>query len=392
MLRLMSMEDVLWSFAWITAVAAIAPLLVGLLPGPRIPEVVLLLALGIVIGPYGVDLAASSPPIELLSQLGLGMLFLMAGLEIEPAMLRSRDGSRAGIAWLVSLTVALVWVGLLSLALGFEAWHALAIAMTSTALGTLLPILRDTGLLERPMGSLVMSNGAVGEFGPIVAMSVLVTTGSAWAGISSLLAFGAVALVMGFAIVRHGPRAERIVALVQHHAETTSQAPIRLVILLLALMLVLSEAFGLDVILGAFIAGVIVRMLLPDDHDRFLARLDGIGFGLLIPVFFVVSGMAIDFGAVLDDWTIALAFFVSILVVRGLPVLVAFRHIGRGDSVQLALFSATGLPVIVAVTTIAVDAGLMDLAGQSVVVAAGMLTVLVFPLTAIELGRSRSTA
>ena len=198
--------------------------------------------------------------------------------------------------------------------------------------------------------------------------------------------------MLGFAIVRHGPRAERIVALVRHHAETTSQAPIRLVVLLLAVMLVLSEAFGLDVILGAFVAGVIVRMLLPDDHDRFLARLDGIGFGLLIPVFFVVSGMAIDFGAVLDDWTIALAFFVSILVVRGLPVLVAFRHIGRGDSVQLALFSATGLPIIVAVTTIAVDAGLMDLAGQSVVVAAGMLTVLVFPLTAIELGRSRSTA
>ena len=152
MLRLMSMEDVLWSFAWITAVAALAPLLVGLLPGPHIPEVVLLLALGIVIGPYGLDLAESSAPIELLSQLGLGMLFLIAGLEIEPAMLRSRDGSRAGIAWLVSLTVALVWVGLLSLALGFEAWHALAIAMTSTALGTLLPILRDTGLLDRPIG------------------------------------------------------------------------------------------------------------------------------------------------------------------------------------------------------------------------------------------------
>jgi Kef-type K+ transport system membrane component KefB len=383
----MSLEDVLWSLAWIMAVAAAAPLLAGLLPGPRIPEVVLLLGLGIVIGPYGVDLADSSAPIELLSQLGLGMLFLMAGLEIEPATLRTRDGLRAANAWLVSLTVALIWVGLLSLVLNFEAWHALAIAMTSTALGTLLPILRDTGLLERPMGRLVMSNGAVGEFGPIVAMSVLVTTGSAWAGVTSLVGFGVLALAIGLVVVRHGPRARRIVDLVRHHAETTSQAPIRLVLLLLAGMLVLSEAFGLDVILGAFVAGVIVRMLLPPEHDRFLARLDGIGFGLLIPVFFVVSGMAIDFGAVVEEWPIALTFFVSIMVVRGVPVLVAFRHLGRRDSVQLALFSATGLPIIVAVTTVAVDAGLMTSDGQSVVVAAGMLTVLAFPLTAIELGR-----
>ena len=389
----MTFESVLWSFAWITLVAALAPLVVGLLPGPKIPEVVLLLALGIVVGPYGLELAESSAPIDLLSELGLAMLFLIAGIEIEPAILRSLDGARAGVAWLVSLTVALAWVGGLSLMLGFEAWHAVAIAMTSTALGALLPILRDTGLQDRPIGRLVTANGAIGEFGPIVAMSLLLTTGeSEWVAVLSLVGFGLAALVLGFVIVRHAPRAERVVALVRHHAETTSQAPIRLVVLLLAGMLLLSEAFGLDVILGAFLAGVIVRMLLPEDHERFMARLDGIGFGLLVPVFFVTSGMAIDFEAVVEDWQVAAAFFVSILLIRGLPVLVAFRHIGRRDSVQLALFSATGLPIIVAVTTIAVDAGLMHQAGQSVMVAAGMVTVLVLPLTAIELGRRRAPA
>jgi Kef-type K+ transport system membrane component KefB len=385
----MSHEDVLASFAWIAAAAALAPLLVGLLPGPRIPEVVLLLALGIVIGPFGLDLAHDSEPIGLLNELGLAMLFLIAGIEIEPATLRTRDGARAGAAWLVSLGVALAWVGALSLALDFEAWQALAIAMTSTALGALLPILRDTGLRERPIGTLVMANGAVGEFGPIVAMSLLLTSSSAWAGVAALLGFGVLALLIGLVIIRHGTRAERIVGLVRQHAETTSQVPIRLVVVLLAAMLVLAEAFGLDVILGAFVAGMIVRILLPEDHERFMARLDGIGFGLLIPVFFVTSGMAIDFRAVVDAVGVAAAFFASILVVRGLPVLVAFRHLGRRGSVQLALFSATGLPIIVAVTTIAVDAGLMKQSGQSVVVAAGMLTVLVFPLTAIELGRRR---
>ena len=300
------------------------------------------------------------------------MLFLIAGIEIEPAILRSLDGARAGVAWLVSLAVALAWVGALSLVLGFEAWHAVAIAMTSTALGD--PAAdparhRAQGPADRAAGDRERGDRRVradrrdepaadhrGERVGRLPLPGRVRRCSPGARLR---------------LVRHAPRAERVVALVRHHAETTSQAPIRLVVLLLAVMLLMSEEFGLDVILGAFIAGVIVRMLLPDDPERFMARLDGIGFGLLVPVFFVTSGMAIDFEAVVEEWQVAAAFFVSILLVRGLPVLVAFRHIGRRDSVQLALFSATGLPIIVAVTTIAVDAGLMHQAGQSVMVAAG---------------------
>ena len=385
----MSEAEVFTSLAWIVGAAALAPILVGLLPRPRLPEVVVLLALGMVLGPYGLDLAGRPPQIELLSEVGLGMLFLMAGIEVAPRELRSRDGARALTAWLVSLAVAMAWTYSLSLLVGVSAWAAVAIAMTSTALGTLLPLLRDTGLQHERLGRLVLANGAVGEFGPILAMSLLLTQGSAFGAIGSLAAFGALALLLGFLVVRHTPRAQRVVAVVRRGADTTAQAPVRLVLLLLVVMLALSASLGLDVILGAFAAGAILRMLVATPgHEAFLARLDGIGYGFLIPVFFVVSGMGIDVGVLLDRAGVTLVMFVSILVVRGVPVLLLFRHLPGRQRLQLGLFSATGLPIIVAVSTVAVEAGQMTSEGQSIVVAAGMLTVLALPMFAFTLHRT----
>jgi Kef-type K+ transport system membrane component KefB len=379
--------EVFASLAWIVGAAAIAPLVVGLLPRPRLPEVVLLLALGMALGPFGLGLAEAGPEISILSQLGLALLFLFAGIEVDPAELRSRDGARALNAWLLSLGIALAWTYFLSVTLGVVAWQAVAIAMTSTALGTLLPLLRDTGLQNQPIGRLVLANGAVGEFGPIIAMSLLLSQGSAWGALVSLLTFGVFAAVLAFLLVRHTPRAQRVTRVVRRGADTTAQSPIRLVLLLLTLMLADAAGLGLDVVLGAFVAGAIVRMLLPDEHSMFMARLDGIGYGFLIPVFFVVSGMGIDPDVLIDEWLATLVVFLSILVIRGAPVMFLFRHLARRHLVQLGLFSATGLPIIVAVTTVAVEAGQMKPEGQSIVVAAGMLTVLVLPMTAFSLHR-----
>lgn len=380
--------EVLGSLAWIVGVAALAPLLVGLLPRVRFPEVVLLLGLGMVIGPDALGLASEGEAISLLAELGLAMLFLFAGLEIEPRLLVSRDGRRAWVAWGVSLVTAML-VLLLALATDIEwiSYAALAIALTSTALGALLPILRDSGLKDSPLGSLVMINGAVGEFGPIVAMSLLLSTRGALASLVAILVFGLVAAVLGLLLVRHVPRAERLVAVVRQGQETSAQLPVRLVVLLLVLMLLLASEFGLDVVLGAFVAGGIVRMLLPEEHGPFLARLDGLGFGLLVPVFFVTSGMGVDLRVVVEYWYLVLAGFVLIVLVRGLPVRLLFGHLGRRQAIQLAAFSATGLPIIVAVTTIATEAGAMRPEVQSVAVAAGMVTVLLLPVLAGALSR-----
>jgi Kef-type K+ transport system membrane component KefB len=375
------------SLAFVVGTAALAPIVLGLLPRVRLPEVVLLLAAGMAIGPYGVDVAHLLPPIHIVSQLGLGMLFLLAGIEVDPLALWSRDGARALAAWLISLVVGVAWVFLLASVFTIHARVAVAIAMTSTALGTLLPMLRDAGLQGTRIGRLVLANGAIGEFGPILAMSVFLTSGSTFGGVIALAAFGVIAVGLGFPLVRHSPRAERLVTVVRRGAETTAQAPVRLVLLLLVVMLAASASLGLDVILGAFVAGAIIRMLLPPDHGWIMARLDGIGFGLLIPVFFVVSGMAIDPDVLLHKLGTVVFVFVSILLVRGLPVWFLNRHLRGRERYQLSLFSATGLPIIVAVTTVAVESGQMSHEGQSIVVAAGMLTVLALPVLAVALHR-----
>jgi len=383
----MSEAEAFRSLAFILGSAALAPLLLGLLPKVRLPEVVLLLALGMMIGPYGLELASVATRIGFLSDLGLGMLFLLAGIEVDPLIVRTADGGRAVLAWVISLAVALGLMFVLARAYDISAWVAVAIAMTSTALGTLLPMLRETGLQSQRMGRLVVANGAIGEFGPILAMSVFLSGGTAFGGMASLLAFGAVAVVIGYLLVRHSPRFERVSAVVRRGTDTTAQAPLRLVLLLLVVMLAASTALRLDVILGAFVAGAIIRMLLPDDHGWFLARLDAVGYGFLIPVFFVVSGMGIDAGVLVDRLALTLFVFASILLVRGGSVYAVFRHLDRRPRLTLGLFSATGLPIIVAVTTVAVASGNMPQEEQSIVVAAGMLTVLCLPVLALALHR-----
>ena len=206
-------------------------------------------------------------------------------------------------------------------------------------------------------------------------------------GLVSLAVFAVVALGIGYVLVRHSPRAERLGAVVRRGADTTAQAPLRLVLLLLAVMLAASAALGLDVILGAFVAGAIIRLLLPADHGWLLAKLDGVGYGFLIPVFFVVSGMGIDADVLVDRFGVTLFVFVSILLIRGGSVYAMFRHLDSRSRLTLGLFSATGLPIIVAVTTVAVESGHMGREEQSIVVAAGMLTVLCLPVLALGLHR-----
>ncbi len=384
----MSEAEAFRSLAFILGSAALAPVVLGLLPRVRLPEVVLLLALGMTIGQYGLGLATVDPRIGFVSDLGLGMLFLLAGIEVDPLVVRTHDGQKAILAWVISLAVAVGWMFLLSRVFDVPAWVAVAIAMTSTAFGTLLPVLRETGLQTQRMGRLVIANGAIGEFGPILAMSVFLSGGKDFRGVISLLVFGIVAVALGYLLVRHGTRAERVSAVVRRGADTTAQAPLRLVLLLLAVMLAASASLGLDVILGAFVAGAIIRLLLPADHAWLLARLDGVGYGFLIPVFFVVSGMGIDAGVLVDRLWVTLFVFASILLVRGGSVYAVFRHLGRRSRLTLGLFSATGLPIIVAVTTVAVEAGHMGHEEQSIVVAAGMLTVVCLPVLALALHRA----
>ena len=177
------------SLFWIALCAVIAPLLAGLVPRRLIPEVVLLLALGVVIGPGVLGLAAIGEGLEVLRELGLGMLFLLAGYEIELKELTGRDGRRAFVTWLICFALALALVGVIGLSGAIHAEIAVAIALVSTALGTLLPILKDSGQLDTKLGAAVLNHGAFGELCPVIAMALLLSSRGTLASIGVLAIF-----------------------------------------------------------------------------------------------------------------------------------------------------------------------------------------------------------
>ncbi|AZG48695.1 cation:proton antiporter [Gordonia insulae] len=379
------------SLFWIAVVAVISPLISRLSRG-YIPDAVVLLVLGMVVGPNMLGWADSGD-VAIISQMGLGLLFLLAGYELDPKLLGGKPGRVARLTWLVGLVFAWGAVTLAVSSQSFSTHVAVAIALTSTALGTLLPILREAGLLDTPLGRSVMAHGAVGELGPILAMSLLLTSRNLPGALLVLVLFGIAAVIIGVVpqrIVARLPGVRRAVTVMRGG---TIQLPVRIVILLLVSLMTVAAVFDLDVVLGAFAAGLILRRLIGPEQKAVGSSLEVIGFGVFIPVFFVTSGMGIDIAAVLGEPGFWAVLVVAIGVARGLPVWFSERYVEHGanlefghERAQLALYAATGLPIIVAVTQVAMASDLMSVEVASTLVAAGATTVLLFPMIARLIG------
>ena len=316
------LAQVLTSLLLIVAVAFVAPLVSWTVPKRLVPEVVLLILGGMAIGPHGLGLAGEGPSIELVRELGVAFLFLMAGYEIDVNELRGVGGRHAAVAWTLSLGLAFGAVAVIGVTGGAASANgiAIAIAMTSTAIGTILPILRDRGLLPTAVGASILNHGAVGEVGPILLMAILLGSRSTWVSLAILAAF----LIITLLIIRFTSRVKRVgrrlVEAIHLGASTTAQTTIRATVLLLVGLCAIAAVFDLDVILGAFAAGFVLRHALPEGDAQFEEKLDGLAYGFFIPIFFVTSGMGIDVSldgeAVID----LLAFFVLLVLVRGVPV------------------------------------------------------------------------
>jgi Kef-type K+ transport system membrane component KefB len=369
------------------AVAALAPVLVALLPGPRIPQVVVLLAGGVLIGPQVLGWA-DRPAIDLLANVGLGFLFLMAGYELDLHLFRERPGRLAIVAWLVTVALAAATVGVLA-AVGFvEAFVPVALGLTTTALGTLLPILRDNDMLGGRFGRYLLAAGAVGELFPIFAIALFLGASNKFVALASLVAVGVLALVLSFAprLVR-GNRLERIL---QEGEGSTAQTTIRWTVVLLLLLLVIAEEFGLDVVLGAFLAGIVLRRWAPGDVHSLEDKLDAIGYGFFIPLFFVASGMSLDIRSIAEAPLRLLVFFLLFLAVRGVPALFLYRDaLPPVRRVQMMFLTATALPLLVALSEIGLRNGTMLPENAAALVGAGALSVLVFPMAAVTIERRR---
>ena len=377
------------SFAWIMAAAVTAPV-ISCATGKRVPAVVLLIGAGILIGPHWLGLASTEGGVGLLKQLGLGMLFLLAGYEINPAMIRSREGRTSATTWLVCMGLSFAGACALLHPHNTSTAVVLAIAFTSTAVGTLMPIMKQQQVLHTPVGRSLLVHGAIGEIFPIFAMALLLSARSTWVTAIVLAAFFVVALVVA-AIPRTVrfllPWTARAMVL---NAGATNQTVMRLVLWMLGVLMAVAAVFELDVVLGAFAAGFILRRLVPEKFGEAVEqRLDIVGYSLLIPVFFVCSGMTIDPRAVVDKPWLLCVLVPLIYVVRGLPVLIRELFFTTGsqltnvrEKIQLSLYAATALPIIAAVTEVAVESQLLSEENASLLVAAGSVTVLIFPFIA----------
>jgi len=377
----------------IAGIAVLAPLVVGYLPALRVPAVVLEIVAGIIVGPSVLGLVEVDLPVQILALVGLAFLLFLAGLEIDVHRLRGRLLRSAVLGY--GLTIALgVGVGLL---LGTAGWVSspllLAITLSATSLGLVVPVLKDAGQIESDVGQTTVAAASVADFAAIVLLSLFFSTSGGGIGGTLTLLVCFIALVVAtFAVVSRAGRSMRLGDVLVRLQDTTAEIRVRLAVLLLVAFVFLAETFGLEVILGAFLAGGVIGLLDRDaaSHPNFRVKLDAIGYGFVIPVFFVSSGVRLDLGGLLDNPSAFLrvpVLLLALLVLRGVPAVLYVPSVGRRAAVAAGLLQATSLPFIVTATQIGMELGLLSPVSGAALVCAGLLSVVVFPPAALGLLR-----
>jgi Kef-type K+ transport system membrane component KefB len=378
------------SFFWVVVAGTLASVTVAVVPTRWAPPVVVLeLFIGILIGPQVLGLAESDDFITFFSNLGLGMLFFFAGYEIDFERIRGRPMSLGGLGWLLSLALAYGIGGLLAAAGVVVSFLYTGSALATTAIGTLIPVLRDHDELETGFGTYLLAAGAAGEFGPILLVTLVLSTGHPLHEAAILIAFVLLALALALASVRWAWRGFDIL---EKTVESSSQLAIRITVLLIFGLVLLAGELGLDILLGGFVAGMITRAALRGrELTAFESKLNAVGFGFLIPFFFVTSGIDFNLDALGSASALGklMLFFGLFLVVRGVPALLLYRGVLEiRDRTALAFFCATELPLVVAITTLATEGGHMRSSTAAGLVGAAILSTLIFPFIGLALRKT----
>jgi Kef-type K+ transport system membrane component KefB len=379
----------------VVAVGLVAPLALGFFPRLRLPAIVLEIVLGILIGPSGLGWVEPDLPVSILSLIGLAFLLFLSGLEIDLKRLRGRTLRLTALGFAVSFGLALV-VGLGLHAGGFvKSPLFVAIVLVSTALGVIVPVLKDSGNISSNFGQLVIGAASIADFGAIILLSLFFSGkgSTSTAGTLILLGFfGLVVVLVGIAIAGF-ERSRSLSLVLQRLQDTTAQIRVRAAFVLLIGFTALADQVGLETILGAFAAGALLSLIDPDEamtHPQFRLKLEAVGFGVFIPVFFVTSGVRFDLNALFANGsTVARVplFLLAIFVVRGLPAVVYVRLLGRSKSIVAGVLQATSLPFIVAATQIGVQLGVVGRASAAALVTAGLLSVVISPALGLSLLR-----
>ena len=389
------MPNVSFSGLLIVAIVAFAaPLLLGLTPARRLPAIVLEIVAGIIIGPSVLGWVRVDLPLSILSVLGLAFLLFLAGLEVELERLRGRLLVFVGSGFLLSFGLALLVGYGLYLAGQVVSPLLIAIILVATGLGIVIPVLKDAGESASDFGQLVIAGAMFAEFGSIILLTLFFSREATSTATKLVLLGGFALLAAGFAfVILRLERSKRIAAVLLRLQDTTAQIRVRGAFMLLVAFVALASVLGLETILGAFVAGVILRLIDGDQmmtHPQFRLKLEAIGFGVFIPVFFVTSGILFDLPALFSSPATLLrvpVFLVALLLVRGVPALLYRPLVGSRRSIVAGLLQATSLSFIVAASQIGLELGLITKATGAALIAAGLLSVLIFPLLALTILR-----
>jgi Kef-type K+ transport system membrane component KefB len=374
--------------------ATAAPLLVDLLPLPKVPPIVSEIVAGILIGPVVLDLVDNTAPLAVFSSIGLVFLFFLAGLEIAFDARDDRHLALVGLAFGVSLGLALVVALLFDAVELVGAPLLVAIILAATSFGIVVAVLKDAGQTGTPFGQLVIAGASIADFATVILLSLFFSSSGASfeTTLVLLLLFLGVVVVVG--LVLAGARGSaRLKATVARLHRTSAQISVRIAFLLLVLLVYMSEEFGLEVVLGAFLAGAMVSLLDREKAVRdtgLTEKLEGIGFGVFIPIFFVASGVSLDLDSMVSSFdTIVLVplTVIALLVVRGVPALIYGRFVPRRQALSAGLLQATSLSFVVAATQIGVEIGKLEPAAAAGLVTGGVISVLIFPALALRLLR-----
>lgn len=378
----------------VSAVAFLSPLLLGMAPKLRLPSVVVEIVAGIVIGPSVLGWVEPDLVIQVTAVLGLAFLLFLAGLEIEIERFRGRFLRISLIGLALSFAISLVVAfGLSAIGL-FETPLIVAIILLATSLGLVAPVLKDANETGSTFGQLVIASASIADFAAVILLSLFFSREATGPGAKLFLLGGFIVLltVLGFIVAKAG-RSRRLSEELLRLQDTTAEIRVRGAVLFLLGVVALAEIFGLEVVLGAFMAGAILTAVDRDamtSHPNFRLKLEAVGFGFLVPVFFIASGLTFDLDALLagDDALVQLpVFLVALLVIRGVPALLYRSEIGSRAATAAGLLQATSLPFIVAATQIGMELGVLTQATGAALVAAGLLSVLIFPLAALSILR-----
>src|SRR6201995_410520 len=384
----------------VVAAGLLAPLALGFFPRVRLPAIVLEIVLGIVIGPSGLGWVKPDAPVSILALVGLAFLLFLSGLEIDVERLRGRIVKLTVLGFVVSFAIAIgIGIGLRSGGFVKSALFV-AIVLVATSLGVIFPVLKDSGTTSSSLGELVIAAASIPDFGSIILLSLFFSgkSSTSTAGRLILLGIFALAVVLAGVAIASAERSGSLSRGLQRLQDTTAQIRVRAAFLLLIGFTALAESVGLETILGAFAAGALLSLLDRDEtttHPQFRLKLEAVGFGVFIPIFFVTSGLRFDLNALFASAsTVARVplFRLAIYLARGLPALVYVRLLGRSKSAVAGLLQSTSLPFIVAATQIGLGLGVVSRASAAALVAAGLLSVAISPTLALVLLRRRQPA